>query len=95
MQSRLKALERMQLVDEVTLDPTLTLKFPDPEDLVPPILQFWDVSFKYSAKEEPLFQNLNLGIDMESRVALLGANGVGKSTLLKLMGKITYETSTS
>jgi ATPase subunit of ABC transporter with duplicated ATPase domains len=61
------------------------LQFTDPETLSPPILQFRDVSFGYSL-EKPLFRNLNLGIDLESRVALVGANGVGKSTLLNLMG---------
>jgi len=85
VQSRLIAIERMELVDAVSMDPTLALRFPDPEELTPPILQFWDVSFKYTDKSENLFSKLNLGIDMESRVALLGANGVGKSTLLKLM----------
>jgi len=86
VQSRLKQLAKMQLVDEVILDPTLVINFPEPEELIPPILQFWDVSFKYNATDSDcLFKNLNLGIDMDSRVALLGANGVGKSTLLKLM----------
>lgn len=84
VQSRLKALAKMQLVDEIALDPTLVIEFPDPDELTPPILQFYDVSFKYG-NGEYLFQNLNIGIDMDSRVALLGSNGAGKSTLLKLM----------
>jgi hypothetical protein len=67
-------LEKMDVVEEVLADPTLIIKFPDPEPLVPPILQFQDVSFGYS-KDKMLFKNLNLGIDLDSRVALVGANG--------------------
>jgi len=84
VQSRIKALERMEVIEELTKDPTVVLQFPEPETISPPILQFRDVSFGYSI-EKPLFHNLNLGIDLESRVALVGANGVGKSTLLNLM----------
>jgi len=84
VQSRLKALERMEVIDAVSQDPTVILQLTDPDTIAPPILQFRDVTFGYPQKK-PLFTNLNLGIDMESRVALVGANGAGKSTLLSLM----------
>lgn len=94
VQSRIKTLEKMVLVDEVLNDATLVLKFPDPDPLTPPILQFRDVSFGYPDKRQ-LFKNVNLGIDLDSRVALVGANGTGKSTLLKLMaGDIEPTTGT-
>ncbi|KAM9958115.1 hypothetical protein ACTFIW_013095 [Dictyostelium discoideum] len=83
-QSRIKQLERMEDIGEVLDDPTVTLQFLEPEPLAPPILQFQDVSFGYTP-DKLLFKNLNLGIDMGSRVALVGANGAGKTTLLRLL----------
>jgi ATP-binding cassette subfamily F protein 2 len=50
------------------------------------VISFQDVSFAYSGKmEDCLYRNVELGVDMDSRVALVGPNGAGKSTLLKLM----------
>ncbi len=84
VQSRVKMLDRMAVVEEVLQDSTLTINFIDPEPLSSPILQFQDVTFGYS-KDEVLFKDLNLGIDFESRVALVGPNGCGKSTLMNLL----------
>ena len=54
--------------------------------LPPPILSFENVSFAYSGNmKDSLYQKLNLGVDSDSRIALVGPNGAGKSTLLKLM----------
>jgi len=83
-QSRIKKLERMEFVPEIISDPTVNIRFAEPELLNPPILQFEDVAFGYSS-DKLLLKGLSVGIDMESRVALVGANGVGKSTLLKLL----------
>jgi len=85
--SKEKTLARMMekgLTEAVVDDRTLTLRFNDPGSLAPPILQFANVTFGYS-KDKILFRNLDFGIDLESRVALVGANGMGKSTLLKIM----------
>uniref|UniRef100_A0A915B9J7 ABC transporter domain-containing protein n=1 Tax=Parascaris univalens TaxID=6257 RepID=A0A915B9J7_PARUN len=61
--------------------------FPDPPKLPPPVLGLHNVSFGY--KDQVLFKNLDFGVDMDSRIAIVGPNGVGKSTLLKLLyGKI-------
>ncbi|XP_068026122.1 LOW QUALITY PROTEIN: ATP-binding cassette sub-family F member 1 [Melanerpes formicivorus] len=63
--------------------------FPNPPPLSPPILGLHGVDFGYEG-QELLFKNLDFGIDMESRVCIVGPNGVGKSTLLQLLtGKLT------
>eukprot|EP00118_Oscarella_pearsei_P018337 m.187660 g.187660 ORF g.187660 m.187660 type:complete len:685 (+) comp39366_c0_seq17:539-2593(+) len=67
---------------------TVKFSFPSPPDLNPPILGLYDVEFGYP--EKPLlFEKVNFGIDMSSRIAVVGPNGVGKSTFLNLLtGKI-------
>lgn len=93
--SREKLLDKMMekgLTEKVSQDKIFRFKFPEVTKLPTPILQFQDVKFHYPATElvpEPkiLFKGLNLGVDMDSRIALVGPNGAGKSTLLKLMVK--------
>ena len=51
-------------------------RFPSPPPLNPPVLGSYEVTFNYE-KREPLFEKLNFGIDMTSRVAIVGPNGVG------------------
>lgn len=58
--------------------------FPEPPPLQPPILGLYNVSFFYQG-HKPLFKNVDFGIDMDSRIAIVGPNGVGKSTFLKLL----------
>jgi ATP-binding cassette subfamily F protein 2 len=54
--------------------------------LPPPIISFENVSFAYSGQmKDALYTKLSLGVDSDSRIALVGPNGAGKSTLLKLM----------
>ncbi|KAH7693851.1 ATP-binding cassette [Aphelenchoides avenae] len=61
--------------------------FPEPSKLPPPVLGLHNVTFGYGDK--PLFKDVDFGVDMDSRIAIVGPNGVGKSTLLKLLyGKI-------
>ncbi|CAH2314289.1 ATP-binding cassette sub-family F member 1 [Pelobates cultripes] len=68
---------------------TVKFTFPNPPPLSPPILGLHGVDFGYSG-QKMLFKNLDFGIDMESRVCIVGPNGVGKSTLLLLLtGKLT------
>jgi len=59
-------------------------RFPDVTSLQPPILGLYNTSFNYE-DQPPLFKKVDFGIDMESRVAIVGPNGVGKSTFLKLL----------
>merc|ERR1712232_1513308 len=85
--SKEKALARMQrsgLTSAVFQEKKIEFFFPNPEDLSPPVLVFQDVSFGYSP-DRMLYKNLEFGIDLDSRVALVGPNGVGKTTLLKLI----------
>uniref|UniRef100_A0A2P2LQS3 Uncharacterized protein MANES_02G005700 n=1 Tax=Rhizophora mucronata TaxID=61149 RepID=A0A2P2LQS3_RHIMU len=85
VQSRIKALERMGHVDEVVHDPDYKFEFPTPDDRPgPPIISFSDASFGYPGGPI-LFKNLNFGIDLDSRIAMVGPNGIGKSTILKLI----------
>ncbi|KAK3228088.1 hypothetical protein Dsin_007950 [Dipteronia sinensis] len=85
VQSRIKALDRMGYVDEVVNDPDYKFEFPTPDDRPgPPIISFSDASFGYPGGPI-LFKNLNFGIDLDSRIAMVGPNGIGKSTILKLI----------
>ena len=58
-------------------------------------MQINNVAFGYREGEPPLFTKVNLNLDMSSRVALVGPNGVGKSTLLKVvMGELEPKVGT-
>ena len=92
--SRQKILDKMEadgFIQPVHQDRIFTFRFADVDKLPPPVLAFDNVTFSYSGKKaDNLYENLDLGIDMDSRTALVGPNGVGKSTLLRLMtGKIS------
>jgi ATP-binding cassette subfamily F protein 2 len=86
--SKEKVLAKMTakgLTEKVVRERTLSLAFYSVGTLPPPVLQFHNVTFGYSDSKPPLYKNLDFGVDLESRIALVGPNGVGKSTLLKLM----------
>jgi len=84
VQSRIKALERMEVMEEVADDPKWRFEFPDPGALGVPVLQVDDVTFGYTP-DRPLLKKANFSIDTSSRIAIVGPNGVGKSTLIKLL----------
>ena len=84
VQSRIKALERMEVMEEVADDPRWKFEFPDPGPLGVPVLQVSDVAFGYDLRA-PLFHGANFSVDLDSRIALVGPNGAGKSTLVKLL----------
>ncbi|MDD2704525.1 MAG: ABC-F family ATP-binding cassette domain-containing protein, partial [Acidocella sp.] len=82
-QSRIKALERMPQIEAVVEDRATQFSFPSPEELPPPMLQLDNVDIGYDGK--PILTGVSLRLDMEDRIALLGQNGNGKSTLAKLL----------
>jgi ATP-binding cassette subfamily F protein 3 len=82
-QSRAKALAKMQPIAAAMEDPTLSFGFPDPQALRPPLITLDMAAVGYS--ETPILQRLNLRIDPDDRVALLGKNGNGKTTLARLL----------
>jgi len=82
-QSRQKALAKMQPIAELLDDPTLTFDFPNPDELRPPLITLDLASVGYDST--PILKRLNLRIDPDDRVALLGRNGNGKTTLARLL----------
>ena len=81
-QSRIKALARMQPISRPEEAASRRFAFPEPEELSPPIVATEGASVGYGDK--PVLQRLDLRIDQDDRIALLGRNGQGKSTLSKL-----------
>lgn len=86
--SRQKILDKMEadgFIEPVIPDRVFTFRFAQVDKLPPPVLSLDNVTFSYSGKAaDNLYVNLDLGVDMDSRTALVGPNGVGKSTLLKI-----------
>ena len=82
-QSRIKALARMETLAPIIEDRVVQFDFPQPAPLPPPLVTMDDLSVGYDGK--PVLSHLNLRIDADDRIALLGANGNGKSTLVKLL----------
>ena len=88
-QSRVKMLERMKPVTALVTQDVHEISFPTPEKMLsPPIIAVDNVSVGYDAAR-PVLNRVTLRIDTDDRIALLGANGNGKSTLVKLLaGKL-------
>ena len=82
-QSRIKALARLPQIETVIEDAPTRFDFPEPARIAPPILALDRVAVGYDGT--PVLRHLSLAIDMDDRIALLGANGNGKSTLAKLL----------
>ncbi len=91
-QSRLKALERMGSVSAVVNDHVQGFSFPDPEkEAASPIIAVEKAAVGY-VPDQPILKNLNLRIDTDDRIALLGSNGNGKSTFAKFIsGRLSAE----
>lgn len=84
VQSKLKMLEKLPELKPVEKEVAVTLRFPDPEPLFPPILQLDEVSFAYNPGQNVL-ERVNLSANMQSRICIVGDNGSGKTTLLKIL----------
>jgi ATP-binding cassette subfamily F protein 3 len=86
-QSRVKMLEKMDLITAPEEAKKVVFTFPEPEELSPPIINMDGAAVGYGGK--PVLRHLSLRIDQDDRIALLGRNGEGKSTLSKLLaGKL-------
>lgn len=87
--SKQKIIDKMEaagLVEKVEEEVKFNFAFPPCCPLSRPILHFQEVAFSYSGlKKDELYANLDLCVDLDSRIALVGPNGAGKSTLLKLI----------
>jgi ATP-binding cassette subfamily F protein 3 len=83
-QSRLKALAKMQPIAAVTDDASVVFDFPSPKELRPPLIVLEDVEAGYVA-DAPVLSRLNLRIDPDDRIALVGRNGNGKTTFARLL----------
>jgi len=84
-QSRAKQLARMQPVAAIAEDPSLVFDFPSPADELRPPLITLDLASVGYRPGEPVLSRLNLRIDPDDRIALLGRNGNGKTTLARLL----------
>ena len=82
-QSRAKALARMQPIAEMIDDPSLSFQFPNPDELRPPLVTLDLTAVGYG--ETPVLERLDLRLDPDDRLALLGRNGNGKTTLARLL----------
>jgi ATP-binding cassette, subfamily F, member 3 len=82
-QSRLKALARMQPIAAVMESRAFEFRFPAPVELPPPLVTMEKASVGYA--ETPVLRRLDLRVDQDDRIALLGPNGNGKTTLARLI----------
>ncbi len=82
-QSRQKALAKLQPIAELIDDPSLSFDFPSSDELRPPLITLDLASVGYG--KEPVLSRLNLRLDPDDRIALLGRNGNGKTTLARLL----------
>ena len=82
-QSRIKMLERMEPISEALNEGGVNFAFPDPDPLPPPLYSADNVDIGYDGV--PVLRDLTIRLDSDDRIALLGANGNGKSTLVKLL----------
>ena len=82
-QSRAKMLARMQPIAALMEDPSLSFDFPSPAEMRPPLITLDLAAVGYN--EQPILKRLNLRIDPDDRIALLGRNGNGKTTLARLL----------
>ncbi|KAE9541420.1 ABC transporter ATP-binding protein [Ursidibacter maritimus] len=89
-QSRMKALEKMELIAPAYADSPFSFEFKEPLSLPNPLLSMEKVSAGYG--ENTVLQSVKLNLVPGSRIGLLGRNGAGKSTLIKLLaGEISAQ----
>ena len=82
-QSRIKMIEKIQPIAVEDANRSVRFSFPNPEELSPPLISMEEVKVGYGS--EVILKNINLRLDQDDRIALIGANGEGKSTFAKLL----------
>ena len=83
-QSRLKMLAKLPPVSEVLTERTAPFSLPSPlRPLAPPLIRLEGATVGYGGP--PILKNLNLRLDLDDRIGLLGVNGAGKSTFAKMI----------
>lgn len=85
-QSRVKMLEKMEPIVAVMEDKSIAFQFPEIPPPPPPLLAIQDVNVGYTPGK-PILRHLNLRVDPDDRIALVGSNGNGKSTLVKMLSE--------
>lgn len=83
-QSRVKALERMDIVDAVIAERAVRFVFPNPDRIASPMISINHADVGYT-EGKPVLKRVHQNIDHDDRIALLGVNGEGKSTMMKLI----------
>lgn len=84
VQSKIKTLKKLDLIDEIAEDPTCVFIFPNPEKLGPPLLRLNEAKIGYVVGK-PILNNVTIDVGLDSRIAIVGPNGAGKTTLLKAL----------
>ena len=92
VQSRIKALDKMDIIDEIATDPECIFIFPQSTDSIrPPLLRLDEAAIGYESGK-PIVKGVNFYVDMESRICIVGPNGAGKTTLIKgLVGDLSLQ----
>jgi ATP-binding cassette subfamily F protein 3 len=91
-QSRIKKLEKMPVLEPPEAEYSVHFKFPEVEKMSPPIVQMSGVTFGYTP-DNILLRNVDLDVQLDSRIGIVGPNGAGKTTILKLLiGKLSATT---
>lgn len=83
-QSRIKKLEKMPVLEAPESEYEVHFTFPPVEKMSPPIIQMTGVSFGYTP-DKTLLSNVDLDVQLDSRIGIIGPNGAGKTTALKLL----------
>ena len=85
-QSRLKMIEKLGPIASVPVDERIAFNFPPPDELPSPIITLDEVTVGY-ADGPAVLRKLDLRLDMDDRIALLGQNGNGKSTFIRVLSE--------
>lgn len=83
VQSRLKMLEKMEIIEVPSEEPPPSFSFPEPERAPKRLVELQNISKRFGNRE--LYENFSLTIERGDRIAFVGSNGTGKTTLLKII----------